>query len=491
MRLLLTTLNKKNIYANLTLKYLYCIVSNSGLDVTLKEYSTGDDLDFIFTEIVRGGYDLVYFDCFSWNISRTGKLCCDLKNAEVGIDILLGGPETGVETEGFMRENPWVDFVIRGECEKPFSQFVGEYVRIENARRESGTVASEEGNYDFVDSLTYRKNGKIVSTPGGSLPPMENLPFPYTHLEVEQDKVICYESSRRRSVGGKQGPFKNMSFERVCRDVGYLMYKEVREVEFTDGNFNHNPARAANIWKYLIGKDNGVTDFTFRVSASNLDDEAFRILRKARKGMFRLKMRFKETSLPELERLASMDNVETCVSLTAGLPDENYGDFARSFDMLHGVEPTRLNIEFLKVTADKELKDVLRGYGYRYRQDAPHEVLATDSMSALDFVKLKMIKNVVDIFRNGKGFRKSLDFLMDELGFGAFNFYQRLADFYYGKGFHTMNRDMEKLYEAICGFAENFEEISTGIAGRTKDFLTMDMLETPVSGESGKIDNNR
>ena len=46
MRLLLTTLNKKNIYANLTLKYLYCIVSNSGLDVTLKEYSTGDDLDF-------------------------------------------------------------------------------------------------------------------------------------------------------------------------------------------------------------------------------------------------------------------------------------------------------------------------------------------------------------------------------------------------------------------------------------------------------------
>ena len=162
---------------------------------------------------------------------------------------------------------------------------------------------------------------------------------------------------------------------------------------------------------------------------------------------------------------------------------------ARSFDMLHGVEPTRLNIEFLKVTADKELQDVLRGYGYRYRQDAPHEVLATDSMSALDFVKLKMIKNVVDIFRNGKGFRKSLDFLMDELGFGAFNFYQRLADFYYGNGFHTMNRDMEKLYEAICGFAESFEETSTGIAGRTKDFLTMDMLETPVSGESGKIDD--
>ncbi len=464
MRLLLTTLNTKAAYTDPTLKYLYCIVASTDMSVTLREYSKEDDRDFIFNEIIRGGYDIVYMDCFEWNISRIAELGSDLKTAQPHMAILLGGPEVSVETESFMRDNPWVDFIIRGECEKPFSQFIKEYMRIERA---------SSSHYDRVDALTYRKDGKIVSNGRGSLPSMEKLPFPYKDLEVEQDKVVCYESSRQ----GSRSRSVSMPFDRVCGDMGYLLYKKTKEIEFIDRNFNYNLPRARNIWRHLIDKDNGVSRFTFRISVETLDDEVFRVLKKARKGLFRFKICFNESSLKNTERLADMDNIEIHVSITAGLPHMGYRDFARAFDMAYKTRPTCLNVEFLKISKASKFRDIAEKHGYGYRADVPHEVLVTDHMSASDFVKLKMIETVLRVFQNGGGFEKGLDFLIDELGFTPFNLYQRLADFYYGNMFHAESFDREKLYGILQRFAESFEEEDPGVSERMKRCLTMDILE--------------
>ncbi|MDD7019934.1 MAG: B12-binding domain-containing radical SAM protein, partial [Hornefia butyriciproducens] len=81
MRILLTTLNSKYIHTNLSLKYLYSVVADSGLDVELREFTINNERDLVFGEIMRGGYDLVCFSCYVWNIEQIRSLCSDLKKA--------------------------------------------------------------------------------------------------------------------------------------------------------------------------------------------------------------------------------------------------------------------------------------------------------------------------------------------------------------------------------------------------------------------------
>ena len=58
MRILLTTLNSKYVHSNLALKYLYSVAEGSDLDIELWEFTINNDMNYIYTEIVRGGYDL-------------------------------------------------------------------------------------------------------------------------------------------------------------------------------------------------------------------------------------------------------------------------------------------------------------------------------------------------------------------------------------------------------------------------------------------------
>ena len=123
MRILLTTLNSKYVHSNLALKYLYGVSVGSGLDISLQEFTINSDSDYVYGEIVRGGYDLICFSCYIWNIEEIKILASEVKKACPDTKILLGGPEVSFETQELMRENPWIDFVIRGEGENGFFEF--------------------------------------------------------------------------------------------------------------------------------------------------------------------------------------------------------------------------------------------------------------------------------------------------------------------------------------------------------------------------------
>ncbi len=487
MRILLTTLNSKYIHTNLALKYLYCILMNSNIDVELKEYTINSDRDFVYNEIIRRGYDIVCMSCYIWNIEHIKELGGNLKKARPGMKILLGGPEVSYEPEEFLRENTWADFIIRGEGEKPFSQFMREYM-------------SHKPNFMKVDALTYREGKSVVSTEVGSLPPLDSLPFPYTYLEVEPDKITYYESARgcpfrcAYCISSLNGKVRAVSSDRLRRDIGYLIYKDVRQVKFIDRTFNYDKKRANSFWQYLIDKDKGITNFHFEICGDMLDDEAFKILSGARKGLFQFEIGVQSANphtlkgiernnttdkvLANVKRLMDMGNIDVHVDLIAGLPYENYMSFGYSFDKAYNVKPTQLQMGFLKMLKGTKIRRDAEKYGYKYREKAPYEVISNRYVSAVDMVKLKMIENVLDLFYNRGGFRSTLDFLIEELSLRPFDFYQRLADFYYINGYHMVSHKKENLYRIMYKFANTFEGEHGGIVERTENFMTLDVLET-------------
>ncbi len=128
MKILLTTLNSKYVHSNLALKYLYSVAVGSGLDITLREFTINNEMGYIYGEILRGGYDLVCFSTYIWNVEQICRLGKTLKQANPSMKIMLGGPEVSYEAAEFMEENPWADYILRGEGELGFFRFCKELV---------------------------------------------------------------------------------------------------------------------------------------------------------------------------------------------------------------------------------------------------------------------------------------------------------------------------------------------------------------------------
>lgn len=487
MKILLTTLNSKYVHSNLALKYLYSVADGSGLDVELKEFTINNDMGYIFTEILRGGSDIVCFSCYIWNIEKTKELASSLKKARPDIRILLGGPEVSYESASFMKENPWVDFILRGEGEYPFFQFCK-------------ALVLEDDDLSKVSSLTYRLGDQIVETKDGPLVPMDKVPFPYETLPMETDKVIYYESSRgcpyrcSYCLSSLEKTIRPLSLERTRRDLGYFLKKNVKQVKFIDRTFNFDQKRAYDIWKFLIENDNGVTNFHFEICGELLNEEIFSLLSKARAGLFQFEIGIQSANPQALSavdrkegiftiaqnarRLMELGNIHIHVDLIAGLPFEDYASFGRSFNKVYAIGADNLQLGFLKLLKGTKIRSQEEEHGFVYREKAPYEIISNKYMSAIDLIKLKMIENVLDLYSNKGGFEETLAFLEKTVALNAFHFYEQLADFFYAGGYQHRSHKKEDLYRIMRKFAESREEDFSGVTEKAVELLESDLSRT-------------
>ena len=485
MRVLLTTLNSKYVHSNLALKYLYTVTAGEYSDLDVREFTINNDPNYIYTELVRANYDMVCFSCYLWNIEQIKPLASDLKKAMPDTIIVLGGPEVSFCGSQFMRENPWADFIICGEGEYPFYRFMQ-------------VIREADRPFDTVPGLIYRQDGKIFVN--ARIEPMDfnKIPFPYSMLECEEDKVVYYESSRGCPFGcayclsATEKNVRSLDMERVKADLGYFLYKKVMQVKFIDRTFNYDKHRAYEIFKYLIENDNGITNFHFEICADLLDDNTLRLLASARKGLFQMEIGIQSTNpmtlmavgrkenvypvLYNTERLIAPRNIHTHVDLIAGLPYESYEIFQRSFDKVYGLGADAMQLGFLKVLAGTPLSEAKTKYGIVHRDRAPYEVISTDWMSAAELARLKMIENMLDIFYNRGGFSETVTCLIEEVDKGPFGFYEMLADFYYESGYQNRDRKKDDQYRILYAFAD-YAERKTGsehLSQRVRDSLARD-----------------
>ena len=494
MRILLTTLNSKYVHSNLALKYLYGVSVGSGLDISLQEFTINNDSDYVYGEIVRGGYDLICFSCYIWNIEEIKILASEVKKACPDTKILLGGPEVSFETQELMRENPWIDFVIRGEGENGFFEFCKALV-MQDGEPSFDVKASGLAE---VKSLCYRSGEEIVCNELSKPMNLNQLPFPYEYLELESDKVIYYESVRgcpyrcSYCLSSVEKGLRILDTEKVERQLRYFLVNKVKQVKFLDRTFNFSEARSYEIWKFLIENDNGITNFHFEICGELLTDRQIYLLKKARKGQFQfeigvqttnpvtLKAIGRDTDIDQLmsnvKKLQEGKNIHMHLDLIAGLPLENYHSFARSFNRVYSLRPDMLQLGFLKLLKGTRVYDERKQHGYVWRDRAPYEVISNSYISAKELARLKMIEKVLDLYYNRGGFTWSIEFIERSISNSSFDFYEMLADFYYMKGFQKQSHSKEDIYRILYAFVcENEDRLP---AGEAKHLIEEDLIRT-------------
>lgn len=459
-KVLLTTLNSKYVHSNLALKYLYLAGREHCGHLEIQEFTINNSRDYVFGELVMGDYDAVCFSVYIWNVEKTLELAADLKKARPRIRILFGGPEVSYDCREFMEQHPFVDFLIKGEGEDSFSQW----------------CQALEGKMPFseVPGLLFRREQEIAEGPPAAAVDFGSLPQPYQEFPCERDKVIYYESSRgcpfrcSYCISSLDRCVREIAARQVKEDLDRFLHGRVKQVKFLDRTFNWDRRRSLELFRYLMERDNGETNFHFEICGDLLDEETLELLGRARPGLFQFEIGIQSTNpkalkavdrpgdtkrlLHNVRQLVSTGKSHVHTDLIAGLPFEDYTSFRRSFNDVYSLGADNLQLGFLKLLKGTKIRREARLYGYVYMEKAPYQVISNRFISAEELCRLKQIEEVLDLYYNRGGFEQALTWATEHLARTPFDFYEAFADYYYAFGFQHRSHKKEDLYRIFYQF---------------------------------------
>lgn len=469
MKILLVTLDSKFIHANLAVRYLkkFCKdIESEEFNIEIKEFTVNQKQEYILSEIFSANADLICFSCYIWNIEYIKELVYIIKQAKKDIKILCGGPEVSFETDKFMKNEPFVDYVVIGEGELTFKEFLMELKR---------------DNHDLkkIRGLAYRENEKIeINQYRDLISSLDIINYPYEENDKFEDKIIYYESSRgcpfscsfcMSSIDKKM---RTLSIERVKADLSMLLNTQARQIKFVDRTFNADYKRSMEIMDFIIQHNKNNMTIHFEITADIINDEFLNYINKLPVNMFQFEIGVQSLNaktLDEINRhmnieklskiiegIASSRNVHIHLDLIAGLPYENYDTFKKSFDGIHRLQAEKIQLGFLKVLKGTKIYEDLHKHEIKYRQLSPYEVICTKYITVDEILTLKTIEELVDKYYNEKYFEKSLSYILNNLFINsAFEFYEHFSLYWQKNDLYKMSHSRKKLYKILFDYIKN------------------------------------
>lgn len=485
MKVVLVGINSRFSHTMLSVRCLASYARAQGTDCMIREYTINNQAESIVQSLYFEKADIFAFSCYIFNIRQVEDVASSLRKLLPEACFVFGGPEVGYGAEDFLRGHPYADFVLTGEGEESFAEFVRDYDSVpgqkkrycENKRK--GCAFLYDGKFEFPGF------GDVALD-------LDRFPFPYgDELPKLKDRILYYESSRGcpyRCSYCLSSIDKSVRFRSLAKVFGELklfLDAGVRLVKFVDRTFNCDNARALEIMKFLAENDNGITEFHFEVAVWRFGEDVFRFLESVpRKDLFRFEVGIQSTNPETLRAIGRSADVRTVLDKTrqlvktgfhvhadliCGLPYENLSSFARSFDEVYSLGAECLQLGFLKVLRGAPIAGQ-HEHGNVFSDIPPYEILYNNYISYDDIVRLKRIEELVELYYNsGLCSFLSAGILETRFGKTPFAFYDGFAEALLHCGFfdgaHRTVELFDYIYkyirtlgvpdtevEALCGF---------------------------------------
>ena len=459
MKILLTAINSKFIHSNLAVRYLKAFTKDMDAECKIREFSINDREERVLEEIIKEKPNVVCFSTYIWNVEMVKRLSDLIKQVDSNIEILYGGPEVSYDSMVILEEISG-DYIIEGEGEKTFREFVEYKLGIKDI--------------ESIRGLFYKKNGKVNFNGSRPLMSMDELVFPYEDAEDLNNKIVYYEASRGCPFNCKyclSSTIHGVRFhkiDRVIEELNYFIEKKVKLVKFVDRTFNCNHKFSMAIWKFLI-ESNTETQFHFEISADILKNEEIELLREAPEGRFQFEVGVQTTNdevLSNINRfvnfsdikekvveLLSIRNIKQHLDLIAGLPGEDYDSFRKSFNDVHSIHPEEIQLGFLKLLKGSSMREESDKYNMKYSPYPPYEILSTNKISYFELIDLKKVEHMVDKYYNSQKFNNILNYFYPKFK-EPFELFHELAMFYDKKGYFNRSIGSNEYYKLFLDFNE-------------------------------------
>lgn len=458
MRIALVTLNAKYIHVALGVHTLKAYAENHGFPVSVQEYTINQDLGWILSHIMRGRPDILGISTNIWNVEATKILIRRLKKIAPEIPIIVGGPEFSCDAARFMAVTG-ADMGIMGEGEEAFLQTL-------HAFKTGGALS-------HIPGLVWRDGDDIRYNAMGSPISLDALPFPYTDEVLrEPGRIFYYETMRgcpfscSYCLSGMEKGLRKRSLDRIFADLDKLVDAGVRQVKFVDRTFNADPRRCETMLTYIMEHyaDSGV-NFHMEFVAELLDDRLLDLLNRAPQGLFRSEVGIQSLHPPtltavhrhvnperlatNLRRLQAPGNIPVHLDLIAGLPDEGWSEFAKTFDWTFRLRPAEIQLGILKLLKGSELGRTGEELGYLAADEAPYEILRTPWLSYAAIQRLKTMAHLVEVLYNSGHFAHAIPYLLGGEGRSPFDMLDQLASQWEEEGLDILTPNPRQIFDFI------------------------------------------
>lgn len=451
MKVLLTTLNAKYIHKNLALRLLYC-ASNQKEDCILHEFTIKDDSKKIVSMILDYDCEIIVFSTYIWNIEPTLEIVQMIKEIDPKKHIVLGGPE--VSFNSFELLDQGIDALSLGEGEISLWAYV--------------TMLNQGESYE-VDGI-YTKDYPNRRYQKIDLAYNEGLKSPYflSMDESDMDKRYLYlETSRGCPYGcsyclsSTDRSVRLYSLPYIMDTLKQISISSIKQVKLLDRTFNVDPNRALKIVRFI--NDYCMNQiFQFEIVAETLSEELLLFIEnEADLSRFRFEIgvqSFHPKTLTSVNRIQNNERLKEVIArmrkagaimhvdLIAGLPFENYEQFALSFGKLFDLHADELQLGVLKLLKGTKLRKEADQYQFIYEEGAPYTIQATAWLSEKELDLIKDSAHAVEKYYNSSRCRYVIDMLVKHQHIEAFALFERL-----GNKLSRMKRpyQIHQLYESF------------------------------------------
>ena len=351
MKVLLTTLNAKYIHINLAIRLLYQL-NKEHQGLSWKEFTIKENPKDI--AVYCADYELIAFSCYIWNITQTISVAEEIKKINPSIKILLGGPEVSYEWMEVI-SNPAIDYIITGEGEIPFHEFLLNYpnvIQVPNlVRKEGETIVYNPQDVSF-DVKLYR----------------DIRPYMDDKTEEIQSKVAYIETSRgcpykcEFCLASLDNKVRYLPNEHI-KDTLLFLINNGKVIKFLDRTFNMKRDFTIDIFEFILANYRPGNVFQFEITADILHPDIVQfILEKVPAGLFRFeigiqtvnqKANLEVSRKQNFEKTAQIiksieHKVEMHLDLIVGLALDYFEDIKYSFESVFKLYPPELQLGFLK-----------------------------------------------------------------------------------------------------------------------------------------------
>ena len=463
MKIILATLNAKYIHTNLAIRYLKA-AARPDFDPELAEYTIKDPAFNIVSDLFQKKPDIVGFSCYIWNIEETIKVIQMLKTVLPETKIVLGGPEVSYDSNHWLRKVPEIDFIIMGEGEISFKELMHYF---------NGDIPLED-----VRGICYLENAKFKIHAQPPKIDLRELPSPF---RFEED--LPYLGKRIQYIETSRGcPFscqfclssievgvRYFNREKIKEDIRFLMDNGAKTIKFVDRTFNISRSYAMEMFQFLIDEHKPGVVFQFEITADIMRPEVIQFLNEnAPKGLFRFEIGVQSTNdltndlvkrrqnFEKLTRTVTMvkegGKIDQHLDLIAGLPEEDYMSFRKTFNDVFAMRPEELQLGFLKLLRGTGLRVEAEKYGYTYVDVSPYEIFSNNVLSFDDIVRIKHAEDVLEKYWNAHRMDYTIEYLVTEVFETPFDFFQSFGTFWETQGWSRIGHQLDDLFKRLMAF---------------------------------------
>ncbi|MBM7693111.1 radical SAM superfamily enzyme YgiQ (UPF0313 family) [Peribacillus deserti] len=474
MNIICTTLNAKYIHTSLSIRYLKAYAAPD-FNVDICEYTIKDPTINIVSDLYNKNPDIIGFSCYIWNIEETIKVISILKKIKPELIIILGGPEVTYDTNEWLARIPEVDFIVIGEGEATFKNLLHQL--------------HGEKNYTAIPGLAYRKAEKNIIQPQASKLDLRELPSPF---RFEEDlphlakRVVYVETSRgcpfscQFCLSSIEVGVRYFDREKIKDDIRYLMSHGAKTLKFVDRTFNISRSYALEMFQFLIDEHLPGTVFQFEITGDIMRPEVIEFLNQnAPKGLFRFEIGVQSTNDPTNELVMRKQNweklkrtvnmvrdgrkIDQHLDLIAGLPEEDYNTFKKTFNDVFALRPEELQLGFLKMLRGTGLRLSAERHGYIFMDQSPYEILGNNILSFDDIVRIKQVEDVLEKYWNDHRMDHTIEYLVSKAFPSPFDFFQEFGEFWENKGWSRIGHQLEDLFKRLNEFLHSKQNIDLDI----------------------------